>query len=122
VDTIPTVPFDNHLIHALYVYPARGLIFIENSGIAYLGPWSNHQCVNAGRQVFQGLGAVDYVRFSQVSHADHRGFPATSKPDLTSFINRFLLDQPANTTIMRADGTFSMDETRWVDWAVLTLV
>jgi hypothetical protein len=105
VDTMPTVPFDNHLMHALYAYPPRGLLFIENSGIAYLGLWSNYQCVNA-------QNVSDYIGFSQISHSDHCGFPAASKPDLTAFIDHFLLVQDANTTSMRADWMFSMDETQ----------
>lgn len=96
VDSIPSVPFDNHMMHALYAYPPRGLLFSENSGIAYLGPWSNYQCVNAGKKAFKALGIDDYIGFSQVNHSDHCGFPAASKPDLTAFINRFLLDQETN--------------------------
>jgi hypothetical protein len=73
-------------------------------------------------KVFQALGVADHLGFSQISHSDHCGFPAGSKSDLTAFINRFLLDQNANTTVRHTDGTFSMDEKPWVDWAAPTLV
>lgn len=121
VDTVPTLPWDNHMMHALYASPARGLIIIENTAIDYLGPTSNHHCATAGRMVFESLGVKDYMGFSQVSHSDHCGSPSASQADLTALINRFLLKQSTNTDIWKTDGKFVKDESRWVDWTLPAL-
>lgn len=34
------------------------------------------------------------------------------------FVDRFLLDQQADTDVMYTDGTFEFDEAQWIDWTV----
>ncbi|ORY07374.1 Glucuronoyl esterase catalytic domain from Hypocrea Jecorina [Clohesyomyces aquaticus] len=121
VDMVPTLPWDNHMLHALYAYPPRGLLIIENTAIDYLGPTSNYHCASAGRKVHEALGVKDYFGFSQNSHSDHCGFPKAQQPELTAFIERFLLAKDTKTDVWKTDGKFTIDETRWIDWAVPSL-
>lgn len=121
VDVVPTLPWDNHMLCALYASPASGLLILENTAIDYLGPTSNYHCATAGRMVFESLGVKDHMGFSQVSHSDHCGFPSASQAALTAFINLFLLKQSANMDVWITDGKFVKDESRWVDWTLPSL-
>lgn len=121
VKTIPTLPFDHHLLAAL-VAP-RALLIIDNTAIDWLGPQSVFGCMKTGNKVFQALGIPDYMGISQVNHPDHCGFPSASQADLTAFLNRFLLGQSANTNIIKTDGANNAGfvEANWVDWTTPTL-
>lgn len=121
VDAVPTLPWDNHMMHALYADPPRGLLIIENTAIDYLGPTSNYHCATAGRMAHEALGVKHYFGFSQNSHSDHCGFPKAQQPELTAFIERFLLGKDTNTDVWKTDGKFVIDEKRWVDWSVPAL-
>ena len=121
VDAVPALPWDNHMLHALYTYPPRGLLMIENTAIDYLGPTSNWHCASASRKVFEALDVKDYLGFSSNSHSNHCGFPSAQQPELTSFIERFLLGKDTKTDVFKTDGKFVMDEGRWIDWKAPTL-
>ncbi|KAF2836454.1 carbohydrate esterase family 15 protein [Patellaria atrata CBS 101060] len=116
---IPTTPYDHHMLAGL-VAP-RGLLVIENTAIDYLGPLSNYGCMKTGQKIYQALGVTDSMGFSQNSHSAHCSFPSAQQPELTAFIQRFLLDQTMSTNVMKTDGKFTFDEARWVDWTVPTL-
>ncbi|KAF2187483.1 carbohydrate esterase family 15 protein [Zopfia rhizophila CBS 207.26] len=121
VDVVPTIPFDNHMMHALYAYPPRGVLIIENTAIDYLGPPSNYHCAAAGSKVFEAMGIKDYMGFSSNSHSNHCGFPSAQQPELTAFIGRFLLGKDSKTDVFKTDGKFTIDEKRWIDWSVPSL-
>lgn len=110
------------MLHALYAYPAHGLLVIENSAIEYLGPTSNYHCASAGRKVSEAaLDVEEYIGFSQVSHSAHCGFPKASQPDLAAFVERFLFKGNGSTDIWKTDDEFVKDEARWVDWSTPVL-
>ncbi|KAF2203530.1 hypothetical protein GQ43DRAFT_454401 [Delitschia confertaspora ATCC 74209] len=122
VDSVPTLPWDNHFIHSLYAgEQSRGLLIIENTAIDYLGPTSNYHCASASRKVFEAFGKQNNIGFSQNSHSDHCGFPSAQRPELTAFIERFLLGKETKTDVWKTDGKFVVDEKRWMDWGVPSL-
>lgn len=121
VEAVPSLPWDNHMLHALYAYPARGLLIIENTAIDYLGPTSNFHCATAGRKVHEALGVKDYFGFSPNNHGNHCGFPSAQQSELTAFIDRFLLKKDVMTDVWKTDGRFVIDEKRWIDWTVPAL-
>ncbi|KAI1124899.1 carbohydrate esterase family 15 protein [Nemania abortiva] len=122
VDSIPTMPWDNHFMHSLYTDPPRGLIMIENTAIDYLGPTSNYHCSSASRMVFGALGIQDHIGLSQFSHSDHCGFHNEQQAPLTAFIEKFLLKKDTATgDVWKTDGKWAIDESRWVDWKAPTL-
>ncbi|KAF2112754.1 hypothetical protein BDV96DRAFT_614176 [Lophiotrema nucula] len=116
VDTVPALPWDGHLLHSLYATPNRGLLIIENTAIDYLGPTSNFHCASAGRKVFGALSVMENFGISQNSHSDHCGFPKAQQPELTAFVERFLLGKDTKTDVWKTDGEFVQDLSRWVDW------
>jgi len=99
---------DHHLLAAL-VAP-RPLLVIENTSMEWLGNESTNGCMRAGRKIYEALGRTDYMGYSQVGHSDHCGFPSAQSPELNAFINRFLLGQSVNTTVLKTDGGYSFSE------------
>jgi hypothetical protein len=115
------IPFDQHSIMALCA--PRALLVVENTGIDWLSPVSSWNSANAAHKVWEALGVPDKMGFSQVSHAaSHCSLPATQVPDVSAYIEKFLVGTgSANTNVMKTDGGFSFDEATWVDWTVPAL-
>lgn len=119
-NTSDKLPFDQHSIMAL-VAP-RGLLVIENTSIDWLSPISSWTTANAAHKVWQALGVPDRMGFSQVGDHWHCVLPDSQLPELTAYVEKFLIGNGSgNTSIMRTDGNFTIDEERWIDWSVPTL-
>jgi hypothetical protein len=68
------------------------------------------------------LGVPDHMGISQVGGHNHCAFPDAQLPDLTAYVEKFLIGTgTANTSIMKTDGGFVFDEATWVDWTVPVL-
>lgn len=118
--TANKLPFDHHMIAALCA--PRALLIIENTSMEWLGNVSTWATGNVAHMVWQGLGVPDRMGFSQVGHSDHCGFPSSQQPELSAYVQKFLIGTGSgNTTIMRTDGNLTFDRARWVDWTVPTL-
>lgn len=118
--TANKLPFDHHMIEALCA--PRALLVIENTSMEWLGNVSTWTTGNVARMVWDGLGVSDRMGFSQVGHGDHCGFPSSQQPELTAYVQKFLIGGgTGNTNIMKTDGGLTFDRTRWVDWTVPTL-
>jgi hypothetical protein len=132
VFNVTLLPFDHHMLAAL-VAP-RGLLVIDNTGIAWLGPESVWGAQTTGRMIYEALGVSSSMGVAQEGNHNHCALPADEAPYVTAFIDRFLKDQPANTTVMTTDGAVGPDdgapgsdpiipnsgfvESLWVDWSI----
>jgi hypothetical protein len=118
--TATKLPYDHHSIEALCA--PRALLVIENTSMEWLGKLSTWTTGNAAHMVWEGLGVPDRMGFSQVGHSDHCGFPSSQQPEVTAYIQKFLLGSGSgNTTIMKTDGGLTFDKARWIDWTVPVL-
>lgn len=110
------LPFDHHMLAGLIA--PRALFVIDNSGYQWLGPWSCWGCMTVAHKIWEALGVPDNMGFSMSENHSHCVFPDYQQPELFAFINRFLLDVPANTSIQKdyANITFNVDD--WVTWDV----
>ncbi|KAG8805160.1 hypothetical protein FRC17_005698 [Serendipita sp. 399] len=118
-NAVPKLPVDHHLLAGM-VAP-RGLLVIENTSMEWLGNMSTYGCMKAGQTIYQALGVSDRMGYSQVGNHNHCAFPSSQQPELTAFVNKFLLDQSTNTAIFKTDGSFSFDSNNWMPWSVPTL-
>ncbi|KAF8149389.1 Glucuronoyl esterase catalytic domain from Hypocrea Jecorina [Crassisporium funariophilum] len=121
VDDVSILPFDHHMLAGL-VAP-RGLLVIDNTGIDWLGPESVWGCQTTGAKIYEALRVPAAMGVTQQGNHDHCALPAEEAPDVTAFINKFLKDQPADTTIMNTDGANNVGfvESSYVDWKVPTI-
>lgn len=114
--TVNKLPVDHHMLAGL-VAP-RALFVIDNIGYDWLGPWSSFGCMKSAQRIWQALGASDSMGFSQSANHSHCLFPSSQQPQLTAFINKFLLDIPANTSIAETAGNYTFDVPgTWDPWA-----
>ncbi|KAF8901380.1 hypothetical protein CPB84DRAFT_1777720 [Gymnopilus junonius] len=125
VGNVTSLPIDHHLLPAL-VAP-RGLLVIDNTGIAWLGPESVWGAQSTGRKIYEALGVASSMGVAQEGNHNHCALPADEAPFVFE-------DQPANTTVMTTDGAVGPDdgapgddpiipnagfvESLWVDWSV----
>ncbi|OBT57318.1 hypothetical protein VE04_03184 [Pseudogymnoascus sp. 24MN13] len=116
VNTIPTMPFDHHMLAGL-VAP-RGLFVMEHN-IDWLGPMATTGCMKTGQMIYKALGVPDNMGFSETTPHNHCSFPSSQQADLTAFVQKFLFDQNTNTAVSKSDQTF--DQAKWVTWSVPTL-
>ncbi len=116
---VNTLPFDHHELAGL-VAP-RGLLVIEND-IQWLGPWSGYGCMKTAGKIFQALGVPDHMGYSERGNHAHCSFPASQQPELTAYIDRFLLGQTTNTTVFITDipaaQTSQFADSMWAPWQV----
>jgi hypothetical protein len=111
-----TLATDHHQLAGL-VAP-RGLIVIENE-IDWLGPVSTTACMKASRLIYKALGVPDNMGFTGSGNHAHCSFPSNQQADLTAYINKFLLNQTANTANIERGPT--ADVSKYIDWTAPTL-
>jgi hypothetical protein len=106
-----TLATDHHQLAGL-VAP-RGLIVIENE-IDWLGPVSTTACMKASRLIYKALGVPDNMGFTGSGNHAHCSFPSNQQADLTAYINKFLLNQTANTANIERGP--AADVSKYIDW------
>jgi hypothetical protein len=116
-NAVNKVPFDHHMVAALCA--PRALLIIENTSMEWLGNLSTWTNGNVTHMIYEALGIPDRMGFSQVGHGNHCVFPSSQQPEVTAYVQKFLVGGgTGNTNVMRTDGVFTFDEARWVDWTV----
>ena len=109
------LPFDHHMLAGLIA--PRPMLAIENAAYLWLGPWSCFGCMKAAHAIWEALGVPDQMGFSEVGNHSHCVFPASEQPDLSAYINKFLLDQEADTNVFNNDQNFTFNVPgKFVNW------
>lgn len=112
------LPYDHHELMALCA--PRGLLVIENPDFTWLGNLSCFNTSTAAHMAYEGLGVPDNMGYSSVGGHGHCQFPASQQPELTAYIQKFLLGQNSNTKVFRSDRNYTFDKAKWVDWTIPT--
>jgi hypothetical protein len=111
------LPFDHHMVAGLCA--PRALLFIENSAMVWLGNVSTWTNGNVSHKIWEALGIPDKMGYSSVGHGDHCGFPSSQQPEVTAYVQKFLVGGgTADTNVMKCDGGVTYNESQWVDWTV----
>jgi hypothetical protein len=114
------LPFDHHSI--LGMVAPRGLLVIENTSQVWLGNVSTYTASMVSHRLWDALGVPSAMGVSQVGNHNHCQFPSSQAPVVVAFAKKFLLDDDSqDTNVLFTDGTFTLDETRWVSWNVPAL-
>ncbi|KAH6907998.1 hypothetical protein BKA70DRAFT_1386082 [Coprinopsis sp. MPI-PUGE-AT-0042] len=120
---VNTLPFDHHLLAAL-VAP-RGLLVLDNSQFAWLGPSSVFGCMKSSKDVFKALGVGSNLGISVVGQHDHCVFPGPQYPEYNAFVNKFLRgNTQENTNVLKSDlpNNGGFDDGKYVDWNAPLLI
>ncbi|KAF2004397.1 carbohydrate esterase family 15 protein [Amniculicola lignicola CBS 123094] len=113
-----TLATDHHELAAL-VAP-RGLMAFENN-IDWLGPVSTAGCMKTARAIYKAVGVPDNMGYSMIGGHNHCSFPSGQQPELTAFINKFLLNQSSANTAGIERSTATVDITKYIDWTFPTI-
>ncbi|MCC9599344.1 hypothetical protein LOC67_02140 [Stieleria sp. JC731] len=96
---VPKLPYDHHELMAM-VAP-RALLVLGNPDYEWLADESGYVSCRAAHEVWKAFGVGDRFGFSIVAGHPHCRLPASQRPEVTAFIDRFLLGH----TDVRTDVT-----------------
>ena len=108
------LPVDHHMLIGMIA--PRGLLIIENTDMEWLGNLSCYGAAVVGQHVYQALDASEAFTFSQVGQHDHCALPSSQYHWVTSYAQKYLLAGEGEAAAIETDGSFTFDESEWVDW------
>jgi len=107
------IPYDHHEL-AGAVAP-RALLSIENV-IDWLGPDATFANNVATREVFDALGAPDAHTYSLPPAHDHCQLPSSQVHWVQSYVKKYLLGQPGESSAIETPAGYTFDRAKWIDW------
>ena len=113
------LPHDHHELMGL-VAP-RALLVLGNPPYEWLGDESGYVSSRAAQEIYKTLGVPDRFGFSFRGGHDHCTLPSASNSEVTAFVDKFLRNKTANTTI-EVHSFNSTDYNKWIQaWKGLKL-
>ena len=112
-NAVTKLPYDHHELMAM-VAP-RALFVTGNPDYEWLADESGHVGSKAAHEVWKALGVPDRFGFSIVAGHPHCQLPNSQRPEVTAFVEKFLL---GNTTVNTgiSTSTYNTDLSPWVTW------
>jgi hypothetical protein len=95
----------------------RALLVIENTSQVWLGNVSTYNNSMAAHLIWEAMSMPDKMGVSQNGDHAHCVWNGSQQPEVTAFVQKFL----ASTNVLKTDGTYTFDKTKWVDWTVPVL-
>ena len=113
-DSVYRMPYDHHELCAM-VCP-RALLMLGNPDYKWLADESGYVSMNAARRVWEQFGIADRVGYSIVDKHGHCQLPESQYPEVSAFIDRFLLGKDADTKNIQVAPMFKdkVDLGRWI--------
>ncbi|WP_339897918.1 dockerin-like protein [uncultured Gilvimarinus sp.] len=115
---VTRLPFDHHQLMGM-VAP-RGLLVLDND-IDWLGPRAAYVATAAAKEIYRALGVPENIAYSENGAHAHCQLPAHQQEVLAVYVERFLLDEPGNTEVMRSSKAKPEDVTPWINWSTPAL-
>lgn len=110
---VDKLPFDHHELMAMIA--PRALLVLGNPDYEWLAEESAHVSSMAAKEVWTALGVPDRFGFSIVAGHGHCMLPASQRPEVVAFVEKFLLgNESADTEV--AKSPYRTDLTRWITW------
>lgn len=114
-ENVSRLPIDHHEVAALIA--PRALLVLGNPDYEWLAEESNYVSSQAARKVWETFGIADRMGFSIEGNHGHCQLPLSQYPEVSAFVERFLLgDENVNTTVIRADLFKDVDLSKWIQW------
>ncbi|MBN1481724.1 T9SS C-terminal target domain-containing protein [candidate division KSB1 bacterium] len=112
-NAVTKLPYDHHELMAM-VAP-RALFVLGNPDYEWMAEESGHVGCKTAHEVWKALGVPDRFGFSILGGHTHCQLPNSQKPDVTAFVEKFLLgDTTANTNISKSP--YKTDLSPWMTW------
>src|SRR5690606_12852625 len=106
-----------------YAIAPRALIALGNPTQSWLSDESGYKSLVAASEVWRALGVPERFGFDFNTNQAHCAASPSQVQSVNAFVNRFLLDQDANTAIANPPnaGGFNLDTSAVIDWETPTL-
>lgn len=115
-ENVGKLPIDHHQVAALIA--PRALLVLGNPDYEWLAEESNYVSCQAARLVWEEFGISDRMGFSIEGGHGHCQLPLSQYPEVTAFVERFLLgNKSIKTDIHKAEMFQSVDYKRWIPYA-----
>lgn len=112
-NAVETLPYDHHELMAM-VAP-RALLVLGNPDYEWLAEESGYVSSMAAQEVWTALDVPDRFGFSIVGGHNHCQLPASQRPEVIAYVEKFLLgDESADTDV--AISPYTTDLTPWITW------
>lgn len=112
-DAVEKLPYDHHELMAM-VAP-RALLVLGNPDYEWLAEESAHVSSMAAKQVWKALGVPDRFGFSILGGHAHCFLPASQRPEVEAFVDKFLLGkESADTNVARSP--YDTVLSHWIPW------
>ena len=112
------LPYDHHELMGM-VAP-RALLVLGNPDYVWLAEESGYISSVAAQEVWTALGVPDRFGYSIVDGHGHCALPASQRPEVIAYVEKFLLgNESADTDV--AIAPYSSDLTPWITWDTPTL-
>jgi hypothetical protein len=115
---VSKLPHDHHELCAM-VAP-RALFVLGNPTQVWLADESGYVSCRAAHQVWKAFGIGDRFGFSFVGGHNHCALPTSQRPEVTAFVDKFLLGKDTTNTDITTNS-FTTDLSRWINWSQPTL-
>ncbi len=113
-ENVSKLPMDHHELMAM-VAP-RALFVLGNTDYTWLAERSGYVSCRAAHEVWKTLNISDRFGFSIKGSHQHCNLPASQKPEVEAFVDKFLLGiETADTNITRNPFSY-VNHTRWFEW------
>ncbi|MDP2035743.1 MAG: hypothetical protein Q8L04_00050 [Ignavibacteria bacterium] len=112
-NNVSKLPHDHHELMAM-VAP-RALFVLGNPDYTWLADESGYVSCKAASEVWKALEVPDRFGYSIVAGHMHCALPASEKPEVEAFVDKFLLGKDStNTNIARSP--YSTNLSQWITW------
>ena len=99
-NSVPKLPYDHHELMAM-VAP-RALLVLGNPDFQWLADESGYVSCRAAHEVWKAFGVTDRFGFSIVGGHGHCQLPASQRPEVEAFVDKFLFgDKKVNTDVTK---------------------
>jgi hypothetical protein len=115
-DSVYRMPYDHHELCAM-ICP-RALLMLGNPDYKWLADESGYVSMNAAKRVWEQFGIADRVGYSIVDKHGHCQLPESQFPEVSVFIDRFLLGKDVDTKNIHVAPMFKdkVDLGRWINF------
>lgn len=112
---VPKLPHDHHELMAM-VAP-RALLVTGNTDFFWLSNPANYVTSRATKEIYNTLGIGDRFGFYIDGGHGHCAVPATQKPSMEAFVDKFLMgNSTVNTDTITINPYPNIDYQRWYSW------
>lgn len=115
-NSVEKLPYDHHELLAM-VAP-RALLVLGNPDYEWLADPSGYVSCRAAHEVWKTFGIDDRFGYSIVAGHPHCRLPASQRPEVEAFVDRFLLAKDETDTAIATHPYQNMEHEFWYDgWA-----